>query len=336
VNCRICGHAEGRTHAVREMMFGTGEAFHYWECAGCGCLQLIDPPADLSAYYPQERYYSLAQSETPTFRVPQNPLRRWLKRFRDAAILFQKGGLAGRVAGLRPNPGIEDIRGWLAPTAVRSWDAKILDIGCGSGELLFRLAALGFTSLVGVDPFLSAGCERGPVRIVAGPLESVAEESFDLVMFHHALEHIPDQAATLALVEKLLGSQGVCLVRIPIASDGPWKRYGTDWAEIDAPRHFFLHTETSLKIAAEACGLTIVQTEFEADPFPYAASELYRRGMSLVDVERGATRDFREVFTDEELSGFAELAEEDCAAGRAGRAAFFLRQMLPSVRSGNP
>src|SRR5206468_2718584 len=56
--CRLCGNDAGnRAFVAREMMFGLREAFDYFECAACGCLQIAQVPRDLSKYYPPQ-YYS--------------------------------------------------------------------------------------------------------------------------------------------------------------------------------------------------------------------------------------------------------------------------------------
>ena len=35
---------------------------------------------------------------------------------------------------------------------------------------------------------------------------------------------------------------------IPVKSQTIWEKYGVNWSQIDAPRHFFLHTIKSFKI----------------------------------------------------------------------------------------
>ena len=53
--CRICGE-KGNLEPlhVREMMFGTREAFRYHSCENCGSFQLAEIRDDLSPYYPDE------------------------------------------------------------------------------------------------------------------------------------------------------------------------------------------------------------------------------------------------------------------------------------------
>lgn len=57
--CKICYSETGdKTYIVKEMMFGFNEIFNYVERQKCGCLQIKDPPPDISKYYPKT-YYSL-------------------------------------------------------------------------------------------------------------------------------------------------------------------------------------------------------------------------------------------------------------------------------------
>ena len=53
-SCRICGGSPGARHVAREMMYGTREAFGYFECSSCGCLQIAEVPADLARFYPAD------------------------------------------------------------------------------------------------------------------------------------------------------------------------------------------------------------------------------------------------------------------------------------------
>jgi hypothetical protein len=137
---------------------------------------------------------------------------------------------------------------------------------------------------------------------------------------------MPDTLAAMDAAAQRLRPGGVCLVRIPIASCEAWSLYGTDWVELDAPRHFFLHTPRSLAHAAERCGLRIFHTAFEPITLPYWGSELYRRGIPLFDPERGAIRSPRSVFSEGELATFERRARRAVRQGQGGPAALYLRR----------
>ena len=303
-------------------MFGMRDEFRYFECDRCCSLCLIDPPRDLAPYYAADKYYSF--HETVSVRIPQNPLRRWFKHFRDRSLCLGRGGVGGWIAERFPNSDADTFRKWLRHTSVRSHSARILDVGCGKGWHLWQLHGLGFTNLTGVDPYLPGDISDGPFRIHACDLSGLSGRKFDFIMLHHSFEHMANPVEELKQVRELLTDNGTCMIRIPIVSRGPWKTYGTNWAEIDAPRHFVLHSELSLKLTAEAAGLALKCIQYESVPFSYAASELYRRGLSLYDDTARCQRQFEKVFEDSELSQFETMSKLHHVPGWAGRAAFFL------------
>ncbi len=304
------------------MMLGMREEFNYFECDHCCCLSLLNPPDDMSLFYPPDKYYSFRESQS--ISVSRNPVRTWIKHVRDRALCFDRQGLPGLISRWYPNQDALDCRGWIRHTSLRSHRARILDVGCGHGWHLSLLHRLGFTNLTGVDPYLPEDIVFGPVRIHASPIPVLFGRVFDFIMLHHSLEHMPNQVEVLTQIRRLLAPNGECLVRIPIVSRGPWRTYGADWAEIDAPRHFVLHSEMSLKIAAEKAGLAIKCIQYESESFSYATSELYRRNLSLYDDDTKRHRQPASVFDASELQQFELMSRSHHIPGWAGRAAFFL------------
>src|SRR5262249_14029948 len=246
----------------------------------------------------------------------------------DEAQFFGRGTFGKLLARLWPRPDLE----WARHAGLSGWRARVLDVGCGSGRLLAEFARRGFTDLTGVEPFLPGDSQPAPgVRLLARSLDELDERDFDLVMFHHSLEHLPDQIAALRRAALLLRPGGVCLVRTPLASCEARRLYGPDWVEWDAPRHLFVHTPHSLARAAHVCGLEWRHLGYDVDPFPYWGSELYRRGLSLYDPERRALRSARGVFTPDELRVFTARAAAAVRRGRGGPAVVALRR--PAARA---
>jgi len=141
MTCRICENAGGnKTFTVPEMMFGCGDEFLYFQCARCGCLQIAEFSADLSKYYPPN-YYSFAEP-APRQSAPPD-----LQKIRDQHAIFGKGILGRMLHAGFPNA---HMRGSLLselPGLKKS--ARILDIGSGSGALLYTLQENGFIKLPG-------------------------------------------------------------------------------------------------------------------------------------------------------------------------------------------
>jgi SAM-dependent methyltransferase len=312
--CKLCLNTRAnRTHVVREMMFGTKDEFHYLECSACGCLQLLDPPTSMDKYYPGA-YYSLRAAVEP--RSSLFSPRSVLKTLRNRAYLMDSPVVTSALYRVIPN---HQFRAFAA--AKPSRDSRILDVGCGEGDFLKDITALGFKHALGIDPFLRQSI-RYPngLEIRKCDLDDLAGTTWDLIMFHHSFEHIPDPQATLQAVATLLSERGCCLIRTPVPA-WAWRNYGVDWVELDAPRHFFLHTKRSLSLLAERVGLRVTRIDYDSDALQFWGSELYRRSIPLSAAQQGNPRGF---FSAEELKHFRDKAKKLNDCGEGGRAAFYL------------
>ncbi len=113
-------------------MLGLGDRFDYSECLECGRLRLLNPPGDLSGYYPNH-YYSFAPRgvlgtlKTILFRVA--PLRALLATIQPVFVLDLI-----KMLKLRPS-------------------MKILDVGGGNGALAKELRDSGLKHTLCVDRF---------------------------------------------------------------------------------------------------------------------------------------------------------------------------------------
>lgn len=312
--CRICANAEGnRAYDVREMMYGTRESFGYVQCGACGCLQIAEIPADLSRFYPPD-YTSFKPAPGGRFA---NPLRAVLRRARYRYAALGKG-FGGRVLhALAPKPRLDFLR----PVAL-DYNSRILDVGCGSGELLVILREIGMRNLLGVDAFVARDLDHpGGVRVRRGTLDD-AEGEWDCIMFNYSLEHMPDQAGALRAAAARLAPNGACLVRIPMVDSAAWERYGVDWVNLDAPRHLYLHTRRSFERAAADAGLAIAQTRYDSDDFQFLGSELYRRNIPLnAPAETKAA-----AFTRAQVRAWRREAEALNLESRGDLATFYLRK----------
>lgn len=322
--CRICGSTSGAIHQAREMMFGRREPFTYFECHGCGCVQLADPPADLAPYYPPN-YLS---HECHDIRLDGRPggLRGWVADRRNEAQLLGRGGPWRAVAAARPRPDVRPLPPFLSRVPELRFRTRILDVGCGWARLLYTLAAVGFRDLTGVDPYLPADSRpSAALRLVKGTVHGLTDGPYDLILFNHVLEHVADPVADLKAACRLLAPGGVCVVRVPTANSAVWKTYGTDWVELDAPRHLFIHSHDSLRRTAAAAGLRVADLVSDSEGFGYWGSELYRRDLSLMDPVTGAQRDPAANFSPTELAHFDAQAEADNRANAGGRVTAYLR-----------
>ena len=323
--CRICGNEENnRQFVAHEMMFGTREAFDYFQCSGCGCLQIGRIPQDLGRHY-APGYYSLnGKSETSEERPP---FRRTLERWRVRNALFGRGYKLARIAAQvvdLPRQ-VRAVGPWLKTSGVSSFRAHFLDVGCGSSSWwLKELKALGFRKLLGVDPYIAADLEEDGIPILKREIGAVSGK-FDLITFHHSLEHITDQDQALIAARSLLKPNGFCLVRIPLVSSAVWEEYGVNWVELDAPRHLYLHSRGSIELVAARAGFRLVDYVADSTEFEFWGSEQCRRDMPLMAEDSFLRAPWKSNFTFREMAAFRKRAKEANLTGRGGRGCFFFQ-----------
>jgi SAM-dependent methyltransferase len=102
-------------------------------------------------------------------------------------------------------------------------DARVLDLGCGSGAWLARLAAAGYTNLAGVDRVAPAAGRFGvaPPLFVAADLEAPGASlgqlrgTCEVITAIEVVEHVANQGAFWDLVASLLKPGGRALVTTP-------------------------------------------------------------------------------------------------------------------------
>ena len=263
VGCEICGSTGGTLHRVREMMLDMREEFQYWECQSCGCLSLLDVPADLSKYYP-DRYYSMVPGSTNMVR-----------KLRDYIYLSPLSFLVD----WHDRSDLDVIR----RCRLRK-EQKLLDVGCGAGRLLRDLRDLGYRA-EGVDPFVATDIrDRFGIRVFRKSLDEVTG-TYDVVLFRHSLEHMPRQLDVLRSARRRLLPGGTCVICIPVVG-WAWRQYGVHWSQLDAPRHLFVHTLKSFTLVALKAGFRIERVIYDSGDFQFWGSALYLNDKSLQGSER--------------------------------------------------
>jgi len=286
---------------VPEMMYGTRELFLYFSCADCGCLQISEIPDDLGRHYPPQ-YYSLAPADGRRMSWRRRMAARW-------TATRQGGPLAWLCAAVRPNDELRLLR----DIGIDPNDG-ILDVGCGRGDRVKMLVEAGFRRAEGIDAFLT-GEVLFDGRVIARPgrIEAAAGP-YRLVMFHHSLEHMPEQQAALAAARALISETGRILVRVPTCSSAAWRDYRENWVQLDAPRHLYLHSRESLRLSAERAGLRVLSMTDDSGSFQFWGSEQYRRGIALSDpAGHGNTH---RLFSKAEMKVFAARAKALNAQGQ--------------------
>jgi 2-polyprenyl-3-methyl-5-hydroxy-6-metoxy-1,4-benzoquinol methylase len=301
----VCDSALAKRFAAREMMFGMRDVFEYGECTGCGAVQLCELPTDMARYYPSD-YYAFASER-------RTGLRMFVRRTRHRLTQGRTDVLARLAQRLKPHPAVA----WIRRTGMRK-DSRVLDVGSGDGHLLLDLHEAGFRHLTGVDAYVADTVEPAPgVRVVKGSIGDM-QPSYDVLIFRHSLEHMPNQRETMAHAARLMAEDGWCVIAVPTISSYAWEHYGSDWVQLDAPRHIVLHSIESLRLLGKGAGLRLVAVEHDSTAFQLMGSELYRRDVPLTELGHAFSR--------AERRRYSRMARQLNAEGRGDQAVFYFRK----------
>lgn len=314
--CRFCGsHRSGRRWQARDMYFGLDGSFEYDECADCSSLNIVDIPEDLPRYYAQPGYGGHARTITTR---DASPLRRLVRKVRTDLRLGRFGALGRQLHG-GADGGSYPWK-WLTTAGVTRASA-ILDVGCGGGDLLKGLRNLGFTNLAGLDKFISGETHETGLTIRRGEITEL-RGTYDLIMMHHSLEHVPDPASTLRHLASLLAPGGTLLIRVPLGDCAAWREYGVDWYQLDAPRHLYLPSVKGMTALAASANLEVAATDFDSTAAQFFVSAGYRKGI-LMTTQR--ERGFDHVSAGE-MTEYERRTRDANLDGTGDQAGFFLRR----------
>lgn len=135
---------------------------------------------------------------------------------------------------------------------------RIVDYGCGFGQMLGALTKLGYSNAIGVDiePKALQYCKDSGLNVLDG-MDNVnlrmLESSADVVIMSHVLEHFPKQEIIprLRQVKDYLKSGGILIAIVPNAQSNT----GCYWAYEDFT-HETLFTSGSLFFVLKASGFS--------------------------------------------------------------------------------
>jgi SAM-dependent methyltransferase len=218
----------------------TGEGpFGVTECKACE-FGLTTPQLagdELGPYYAETYYEDFyrhsAEGSGGVLAWLRERLSRWSAKRRNSAPPFRFGG---RRTG------------------------RVLEVGCGSGELLQHFASHGWETY-GIDPSgaaVAAAARRG-AKAHEGTLQDCPwqDQTFDAITFQHSLEHISDPVPALQQARELLAPGGVLVIAVPNWSSWQRRLFGNRWAMLDMPRHQQHLSPRALTRLAEKLGLEV-------------------------------------------------------------------------------
>jgi SAM-dependent methyltransferase len=138
--------------------------------------------------------------------------------------------------------------------------SRILEIGCGRGLLLKALNKLEHESL-GIERSELAATrarEIPGVTVFTTPVEECgfSDDSLDLVILWHVLEHLHDPRNVLRQIFRVLKPGGRLIIEVPNLASLQSVLTGKNWFHLDVERHLFHFTPSGLEELLHSAGFS--------------------------------------------------------------------------------
>lgn len=245
--CLLCQSAGTEIIKVKQTGKTKGEYFNYLLCPSCNSLTLQQIPNNLEVYY--ENYYSYNTFDSENKPSLKNKLR---------YFVYSNPRLLKLLPFLFPSIYEYNIKSFLKIGLQKN--AKILDVGSGSGRFIFDLHNLGYRNSIGIDPYLEKDITYPNGSQVFKMEFSEISDKFDLVTFHHTFEHFQSINELPYLIDKVLNPGGKCIIRIPNIDSYAFRKFREYWTGIHAPYHINLPSRKALEELLRKANLKIFQS----------------------------------------------------------------------------
>ncbi|MGD8370856.1 MAG: class I SAM-dependent methyltransferase [Syntrophobacterales bacterium] len=268
--CYLCG-AQGRFlyQGLEDRLFGAPGQWNVKQCDNldCGLLWLDPMPLESHVAKGYRTYYTHTQS-LPPWPV----LVRIYLAVRDSHLPHKIGNRLGvfpsiyKYIALLPIPrkrwrSALDRKAIYLPGPTQ--DARFLEIGCGSGDLLARMQKSGWqTEGVDFDPVAVEIARSKGLAVRLGDLVSqdYPNHQFDCIYMGHVIEHAHAPLELLKECYRILKPGGVLLILTPNAKGFGHKRFEGSWRGLEPPRHLFVFSPRNLRQAAAQADFQIMHT----------------------------------------------------------------------------
>jgi len=253
VLCPVCSSDQWHpVFTAHDLIHETStRSFPVVECAGCGLGRTDfgrDPP-DLASIYPADYiYHEGTGSRSRSFS------RRASERAARAI------GSLGYWRWCDPKYADFEERG--------ATPGLVLDVGCGAGRYLRRLADLGW-KVRGIEPSsaAAAAARRDGFAVETATAEGAVYPvaTLDLITMYHSLEHCDRPQLVIEHSVRALKHGGVIAIAL-CNFDSPGRRFfGAAWPLLEIPRHRYHFTPASLSRLVERSGARVEAVYYHND-----------------------------------------------------------------------
>lgn len=257
--------------SAEDRLLGVPGTYHYRRCLDCRTVfqspRVVDE--DLRLLYP-DGYYTHSRKEALSDLPSPGRDAGDVVRVAIQAVVARGEGDAepslwyrvlARSRWLRERAFFDLVDDALLPW--RRPPGRALDVGCGSGRLMMRLAALGWR-VEGIEwdedaARVAADATGLPVHIGDAARADRSIGRFDLIVMRHVFEHLSAPVQALASLSELLAPGGRIVLIYPNPGSLGARVFGPDWFHWDPPRHIALPPRGALSVAAARAHLRLLK-----------------------------------------------------------------------------
>jgi 2-polyprenyl-3-methyl-5-hydroxy-6-metoxy-1,4-benzoquinol methylase len=141
---------------------------------------------------------------------------------------------------------------------------RLLDVGCGNGEFLYRASSLGWDAVgVDIDEASVRTCRDLGLNVRVGSIDVLdhAKEQFDGITLSHVIEHMHAPLEALRSCYCLLKPGGWIWLDTPNLDSSGHTIYKQAWRGLEPPRHLVLFTRDSLCRSLAAMGFSSIEDQ---------------------------------------------------------------------------
>lgn len=144
---------------------------------------------------------------------------------------------------------------------------RALDVGCGNGRFLHKLAQQGHVEVFGTELPGNSAERAKQYPEIALFVGSFAEATFppayfDIITLFHVFEHLPEPAAALSKMHALLKPEGILVLSFPNIKSWQAQVLKQHWLHLDPPRHLFFPEPKSFIAAMKERGFALIHKKY--------------------------------------------------------------------------
>lgn len=279
--CPICD-SEGQYiyHQLSDFLFGKSTGWDLKQCTNRSCkLIWLDPRPTPDEIWKAYVDYYTHRKQKSSFLYNQTIAKGYLALsygYKEGTSFLQR--LLGLLAYVNPILKAEvDFK----VLYVKKLDqGKLLDFGCGNGWLLENLRDLGW-QVQGFDFDQKAidYCKTNNLDVSLVNWPGIPAGSLDVITINHVIEHVHDFDDLIENCKQKLKPGGQLVIATPNTDNWLFKKYQSNWMQLDPPRHLHLFNTQNLQDVLKKHGFQIKKSKssFRIDAWTTIVSRNVKR-----------------------------------------------------------